>query len=189
MRTIFTGILGLLALLLAGCSFQATLDKLVSPERQKEIIGIAERFCTDPASTVSLLHPEIANTAVAAASQLPRECPEGKPTWQLASYEWKTNAEPGIKQRQEEVVVVGHSGAKWTTVSLRFFAENDAPLQITEWNVVGSATKPEALTFIESYEAGAKTMRIVVPLILLAIGGLIFWLVRRRRAKRAAPPA
>ena len=189
MRTISTGFLGLLALLLAGCSFQATLDKLVAPERQKEIIGIAERFCIDPASTVSLLHPEIASTAVEAAPPLPRECPEGKATWQLASYEWKTNAEPGIKQRQEEVVVVGHAGAKWTTVSLRFFAENDAPLQITEWNVLGSSTKPEALAFIESYEAGVKTLRIVVPLVLLAIGGLIFWLVRRSRAKRAAPPA
>lgn len=189
MRTIFAGIPGLLALLLAGCSFQAALDKMVAPERQKEIIGIAERFCTDPASTVSLLHPEIANTAVEAAPLLPRECPEGKATWQLASYEWKTNATPGLKQRQEEVVVVGHAGAKWTTVSLRFYAENDAPLQITEWNVIASQTKPEALVFIENYEAGAKTARIAVPLVLLAIGGLIFWLVRRRRARRAAPPA
>lgn len=188
MRTIYTGFLGLLALMLAGCSFQSALDKLVSPERQKEIIAIAERFCADPASTVSLLHPEIANSAVAAASQLPRECPEGPATWQLASYEWKTNATPGLKQRQEEVVVVGQSGAKWTTVSLRFYAENDAPLQITEWNVVASQTKPEALTFIESYEAGAKTARIAVPLVLLAVGGLIFWLIRRRRANRGTPP-
>lgn len=29
-------------------------------------------------------------------------------------------------------------------------------------------------------------MRIVLPLLLLAIGGLIFWLVRRHRAKKRA---
>lgn len=186
MRGIAKAFTGLLFVLLAGCSFQATLDKMVSPERQKEIVAIAERFCTDPASTVSLLHPEIANTAAEAAPLLPRECPEGRATWQLASYNWKTNVANGLSQRQEEVVVVGEAKGKWTTVSLRFYAENDAPLQIAEWNVLASKTRPEALVFIDQYEAGAKTMRIVLPLVLLAIGGLIFWLVRRHRAKKRA---
>ncbi|MGH6651262.1 MAG: hypothetical protein ACREB7_09045 [Sphingopyxis sp.] len=184
MRAMAKALTGCLVILLAGCSFQATLDKLVSSERQKEIIAIAQRFCSDPASTVSLLHPEIANSAVEAAPLLPRECPEGPATWQLASYNWKTNATNGLSQRQEEVVVVGEAKGKWTTVSLRFYAENDAPLQIAEWNVLGSKTRPEALVFIDQYEAGAKTMRIVLPLLLLAIGGLVFWLVRRHRAKK-----
>lgn len=187
MRAISTTLAGLLLVVLAGCSFQATLDKMVSPERQKEIIGIAERFCTDPKSTASLLHPEIAGTAAEAAPLLPRECPEGPATWQLASYNWKTNSTNGLSQEQEEVVVVGEAKGKWTTVTLRFYAENDAPLKIVEWNVLGSATRPEALVFIDQYEAGAKVMRIAVPLILLAIGGLIFWLVRRNRAKKRNP--
>ncbi|MBE1529377.1 hypothetical protein GGC65_003833 [Sphingopyxis sp. OAS728] len=171
---------------LGGCSFQAALDKMVSPERQKELVAIGERFCTDPASMTSQLHPEIASSAADAVPMLPRECPDGKATWQLASYNWKTNVTPGLKERQEEVVVVGTGKGKWTTVSLRFYAQNDAPMQITEWNVLGSATKPPALEFIEQYETGAKALRIGGPIALLAVGGLIFWLVRRRRAKRAA---
>lgn len=172
--------------MLGGCSFQTALDKMVSPERQKELVAIGERFCTDPASVTSELHPEIANSVVAAVEALPRECPAGKATWQLASYNWKTNVTPGLKQRQEEVVVVGTDKGKWTTVSLRFYAENEAPLQITEWNVLGSATKPPALELIEQYEAGAKAIRIAGPIVLIFIGALIFWLMRRRRAKRAA---
>lgn len=171
---------------LGGCSFQATLDKMVSPERQKELVAIGERFCADPASMTSQLHPEIAASVADAAPMLPRECPDGKATWQLASYNWKTNVTPELKERQEEAVVVGTSKGRWTTVSLRFYAQNEAPLQITEWNVVGSAVKPPALKFIEQYEAGAKALRIGGPIALLAIGGLIFWLVRRHRAKRAA---
>lgn len=171
---------------LAGCSFQTALDKLVSPERQKELVAIGERFCADPANVKFLLHPEIANSTTEAAPALPRECPEGKATWQLASYNWKTNVTPGLKQRQEEVVVVGNSPGKWTTVSMRFYAENDGPMQITEWNVLGSKTKPPALEFVEEYDAGVRTMRIVLPIVLIAIGGLIFWLVRRHRAKRRA---
>ncbi|WP_411341135.1 hypothetical protein V6U71_04535 [Sphingopyxis sp. J-6] len=172
------------AVALGGCSFQAALDKLVTPERQKELVAIAEGFCTDPAGAKSLLHPEIANSTIEAAPALPRECPEGKATWQLASYNWKTNATPGLKERQEEVVVVGASPGKWTTVSLRFYAQNDGPMQVTEWNVLGSKTKPPALEFIDQYEAGARTMRIALPVLLLIIGGLVFWLVRRHRAKK-----
>jgi hypothetical protein len=171
---------------LGGCSFQTALDKMVAPDRQKELVAIGERFCTDPASIKSQLHPEIAVSVEAAAPALPRECPNGEATWQLASYNWKTNVTAGLKERQEEVVVVGSGKGKWTTVSLRFYAKNEAPLLITEWNVLGSATKPPALQFIEQYEAGAKALRIGSPIILLAIGGLVFWLVRRQRAKRAA---
>lgn len=171
---------------LGGCSFQAALDKMVEPARQKELLAIGERFCTDPAKLTSLLHPEIASTVVDAAGLLPRECPDGKASWQIANYSWKTNVTPGLKERQEEVVVVGTGQGKWTTVSLRFYAQNDAPLQIAEWNVVGSATRPDALTFIDEYDAAARTMRIVGPVMLLAVGGLIIWLIRRRRAKRAA---
>ena len=172
--------------LLGGCSFQAALDKMVEPQRQREIISIAEHICTSPSSVRAELHPEIANTVDAAIPMLPRECPGDGAKWELANYSWKTNVAPGVKERQEEVVVVGTGKDKWTTVSLRFYAQNEAPMRITEWNVVGSATKPPALTFIEQYEAGAKAMRIIIPVVLLAIGGLIFWVVRRRRAKRAA---
>ncbi|HMO75931.1 MAG TPA: hypothetical protein PKD99_05170 [Sphingopyxis sp.] len=175
---------------LAGCSFQGTLDKMVSPDRQKEIIDVGQRFCTDPVSNSRLLHPEIATSAQDMAPLLPNECPEGQATWQLASYQWNTNINNGLKQRQEDAVVVGTGNAKWTTVSLRFYAENDAPLQIVQWNVLGSTTKPEALTFIEQYEKGMKTAGIAGAILLLLVGGLVVWLVRRSRAKKAgAPPA
>lgn len=95
---------------LGGCSFQAALDKMVSPERQKDLVATGERFCTDPPSVKSQLHPEIATSVEAAAPALPRECPDGKASWQLASYNWKTNVTPGLKERQEEVVVVGTTG-------------------------------------------------------------------------------
>ncbi len=176
----------ILLTILGGCSFQAALDKLVSPERQQELIAIGERFCTDPQNMTSLLHPEIASSVVEAAPMLPRECPGDEARWQLASYNWNTNVTPGLKQSQEEAVVVGTGRGKWTTVSLRFYAENDAPLKITQWHVVGSATRPAALEFIDQYEAGAKTMRVAIPIILLAVTGLVVWLIRRRRARRAA---
>ena len=67
-----TGFGIMVAALLGGCSFQAALDKLVSPERQKELVAIAEGFCTDPTGVKSLLHPEIANSTIEAAPALPR---------------------------------------------------------------------------------------------------------------------
>ncbi|UNU43272.1 hypothetical protein EAO27_11535 [Sphingopyxis sp. YF1] len=188
MRAIVAGVAGPMVLMVSGCSYQAALDKMVSPERQKEIVDIGQRFCTDPVANTRLLHPEIAGTAAEAAPLLPRECPAGRATWQLASYQWKTNVEPGLKQQQEEAVVIGTGKGKWTTVSLRFFAENGGPTQITSWNVLGSATKPDALRFAEQYETGVKVIAAVGAAVLLAIGGLVFWLVRRSRARKAATP-
>ncbi|MBL8651679.1 MAG: hypothetical protein JNL35_14905 [Sphingopyxis sp.] len=52
--------------------------------------------------------------------------------------------------------------------------------------MLGGTTRPEALVFIDQYEETAETMRIVVPVLLLALGALIFWLVRRHRAKKRA---
>lgn len=175
-----------LCAILAGCSYQATLDKLVSRERQAEIIAIGERFCTDPVSLQLKLHADLVKSVADALPLLPRECPGEGATWQLASYQWNTSIDNGRKRQQEEAVVVGTGKGKWTTVSLRFYAENDAPMTVVSWNVLGRTTKPDALTFIENFERGAKVMRIAGPLVALAILGLILWLVRRRRAKRAA---
>jgi len=186
MRAIAKVLTGLLFVVLIGCSAQSTLDTLVSPERQREIVDIGQRFCVSPVGNTNLLHPEIKTSAADAASLLPRECPSGEATWQLVDYSWKTNIENGLKQRQEEAVVVGAGAGKWTTVTLRFYAENDAPFQIVEWNVVGSGTKPEIVSLREAYDAGLKAGSLVIPIALLLLGGLIFWLVRRHRAKKRA---
>lgn len=180
-----------LTLLLAACSYQATLDKLVSRERQAELIAMAQRMCSDPESLSPRLHPEIATTLTQAAPLLPGECPGDGATWQLASYQWRTNVTDELTQRQEEFTVVATDpaatdGSKWTTLSFRLYAENGAPMQISKWTVESSEIKPEALVFIENFEAGAKTMAIVGIVVLLLVGGLIFWLVVRHRRKRAA---
>lgn len=172
--------------LLSACSFQAALDKMVKPERQREIIDIASRICSDPESVRSQLHPEIAATLDQNKAALPRECPGEGASWQLASYSWKSNATPDLKERQEEVVVVGAKDGKWSTIELRFYAQNDQPLQISLWNIVASDKPPEALAFIDGYNRAAKIARIAVPVAILLIAGLVFWLIRRSRARRAA---
>lgn len=178
------------ALLLGGlsaCSFQATLDKMVSRERQEVLVSIAKRFCTDPASITGELHAEIAASVSDAAPQLPHECVGADATWQLASYQWNTNVANGLRQRQEEVVVVGIGKGKWSTISLRLYAENDAPMKIILWNVLGSTTKPPALHFVENFDKTAGIMRMALPILLLLVAALAIGLVwHRRRRKRVA---
>lgn len=175
-------------LLLTGCSFQSTLDKMVSRERQAEIVSLGERFCVDSVSLskADVLHPEVVASVRDAAELLPGECPADKASWQLASYQWTTNITDGTKQRQEEAVVVGEGRDKWTTISLRFYAEGDAPMQIVTWNVLGSREKPAALLFVEQYDTTANALRYALPITFALIVALIFWMVRRHRAKQAA---
>lgn len=184
-RRIFAGG-ALLGAALAGCSFQAALDRMVPRERQDEIIALARDFCTDPAAVLPALHPELVGSVRSAAAKLPGECPGRGATWRLASYEWGADLADGASRRREDAVVVGTGTGKWTTVSLRFHAENDKPMQIVAWNVLGGTTKPEALSFAESYDDMARLMAIVVPVTLLLLAALAGWLVWRWRQRRRA---
>lgn len=174
------------ALLVSGCSFQAALDKMVDPARQREIVDIAQRICTDPDSVRTELHPEIATSIDQAKAALPRECPGAGANWQLASYQWKANTTPQMSERQEEVVVVGSKDGKWSTIEMRFYAQNDQPLQITLWHILASDKPPPALDYIDSYNQTAKVITFVGPAIAIAAIGAVAWMFRRRRAKRAA---
>lgn len=187
MRQFYAGLLAVLCFSsLPACSFQSTLDKMVKPERQREIIDIAQRFCTDPTSVKREMHREITATLDAAIPALPRECPPAGARWELASYKWNSNVTAGLSERQEEVVVVGSAPGKWSTVEVRFYARNDEPARIVYWRVIASKTRPPALEFIEGYNRTVEIARIAVPVALLAIAALVVWLVRRQRAKRAA---
>lgn len=174
------------ALLIGGCSFQSTLDKMVPRERQAEIVSLGERFCTDSAGIAKsgLLHPALVASIEQTAAVLPGECPGSGADWQLVSYRWNANMTNGLKQRQEEAVVVGAGDGKWTTVTLRFHAEGDAPMRIVTWNVIGSKEKPAALAFIDEFDATAKALRYAAPIALILLAGLVFWLVRRHRAAK-----
>lgn len=169
---------------LAGCSLQTTLDKLVSRERQTEIISAARSFCVDQGAATRQLHPEIVDTVREAGVRLDAECPGEKASWQLVSYQWNTNVTNGLTQRQEEAVVVGSGTGKWSTVSLRFYGENGVPMKIVQWNVAASPEKPPALVFAEGFDKTAQTMRIAVPAGLLLIGGIVGGLIWRRKRKR-----
>lgn len=174
----------LLGAALAGCSFQAALDKMVPRERQDEIVALARDFCTDPAAVLPALHSGLAGSVQNAAPKLPGECPGRGATWRLASYEWGADVADGASRRREDAVVVGTSKGKWTTVTLRFYAESDAPMRIVAWNVLGSTTKPEALSFAESYDDMARLMAIALPATLLLLAALAGWLIWRWRKAR-----
>ncbi len=183
--------------LLAACSYQAALDKLVSPERQAELVAMGKRMCSDPVGLSPQLHPDIANSLKAVAPLVPDKCPPDGAIWQLASYAWKTNVANGLTQRQEEFVIVAtdpgtpeeaQSGdAEWTTVSMRLYAENGAPMQIAKWTLERRDEKPDALVYMENFEAGATAAAAVAVGILLLVVGLVIWLVVRHRRKRGVP--
>jgi hypothetical protein len=171
--------------LLSGCSFQSTLDNMVSRERQAELVALGRGFCTDPSGLEKALHPGVRQSVKAAEAALPGECPSKDAKWELASYRWDTNV-TDVKRQQEDAVIVGTSKGKWTSVSLRLYGENDAPKLIVRWHVVAGTKPPEALQFIEQYDATVRVLRFVAGGIVLAAAGLIYWFIRRRRAQRAA---
>lgn len=175
-----------LAATLGGCSFQAALDKLATPERQAELVALADKICTDPDTVVPQLHAEIQTALIEAKPLLSGECPDAGAKWQLVSYEWKVNVENGARLATEEAVLVAPAAKRWSTVSLGFTQQGEGPNLITLWNVAASDTKPPALLFVESWDSNVGMVRMGGAVATLLIVGLVVWLVRRRRRKKAA---
>lgn len=171
--------------ILQGCSFQTTLDKLISPERQDHFAMIAKRICKDPQSVRLIFAPEVRATFDKAVPELPNHCPEGVSTWQVTSYAWRTNIMNGAAQRIERVVIVGRSKSRWTTVDLRMHQRGSNSRLIEAYHIVASVDRPPTLVYIDQYDAEARFLRLAVPfgliILMIIIAGLIW---RQRREAR-----
>lgn len=188
MRKVVT--ISVFALCLSGCSFQSTLNALVSNERQEELVSIARTLCANPQTVLTQMEPTLARDSRAVIGRVGSECLDGAPPYRLTTYRFNTNNNfNGQSSRQEyAVVVAGGDAGPWTEFELSFASRNSDPMQIVGWHIAKTTTQPESLTFIENWERSIVWIRIVAILAPLLLGGLIFILVRRSRRKREAMP-
>jgi hypothetical protein len=170
-------------LLLSGCSFQATLDKMIPPARQDYYSWFAKKICTQPGAVRAVFAPDLRVSLDAAIAKLPAECPLGTATWQVASYSWRANAINGATERIEEIVIVGTGKGRWTTVDLRQQQLGDKPALIVAWRVVGSDTPPPALQYIDKFDDNVAVIRIAGPLGALLFIAMTLWIIRWQSRK------
>jgi outer membrane murein-binding lipoprotein Lpp len=174
------------SLLLAGCSFQQTLDAIVDEARQAELIATARTLCSNAAALQPQFKPELWSQTQPRLRQLPGQCPPGGgDDWQLTTFRFNSaNDVNGNSSRQEyAVLVAGGQAGPWTEVALNYERIGNGPLLIAEWDARRSADMPPSLAYIGNWDSVRTWIALGVGLVLLMLAGLIVWLVRRSRRR------
>jgi hypothetical protein len=177
----------LLALLLltGACSMKAAIEKLSSPEDR----AFARQFVDDVRRGNDKrlefeFDPELWTKS---ATQLPKArplFPKGEGETRLIGYHVSANFTNGAGSTTKEYSLVTSDNSHWTTTTLVTLAQG-GPARIVSWNVQGFAEPPPEVKTYDSLEAAAPWIQAGAVVLLLAMAGLIWWLVRRSRRRAA----
>lgn len=183
----WTGMAALAAsVMLAGCTFQSSLDAMVAPERQAALIQTAQALCRNPQSLQHRFAPQVFAERQPDFARLQGQCPaEGEADWQLVTYSFNTSQTVGghADRRESVAVVAGGAEGPWSEVRLNFQQlQGGAPL-IIGWDVVRSTTRPASLAFIDSYDQLRWWGLGGVAGSFAALAAALLWFARRRRAQ------
>ncbi len=174
------------ALVLGGCSFQRTMDSMLPPEQQRRHIGVAAQLCTAPEALRPRIAPETWQRSAPLLPALARECAGWREAGaRVTGYHWNqsSNSNSGSLRQESVTIVAGAAPGPWWETELLYVSQNGGPMQITAWNVRRSAEVPASIAFLAQYDAVRHWLMIGGAAFLAIVAGLVFWLVRRRKAR------
>lgn len=100
----------------------------------------------------------------------------------MIGFEISTNIAGGRTERSKEFTLVTQGGGRWTVTGFRTYSTG-GPDRVVQWSVVPHDSIPPELAMIEAMDKALPWVWAGLAAILLGVGGLIFWLVRRSRRK------
>ena len=184
-----SGVAAAMLAVLAGCTFQSTLDSMASQARQDEMIALARSLCEKPDSFLAKMLPEVREQSRAMMAQVPGQCPAGAARWSLMSYHWSFFQNLEGRADRTEIVVVARGADDWTTVQVQLVKPPKSSEAVSIWTVEKTKEKPPAVQFVEDMDRNARRLRIIALVLAALAVGVTGWLVGRRRAKRLAADA
>jgi hypothetical protein len=176
----------LAAFFLSGCSMEAAINKLSSAEDRafaQDFVRQVRRGETEPLER--RFDPEL---WAKSRDQLPRAralFPAGEGTTRLIGYTVSAYLTNGISSTTKQFVLVTTDNSHWTVTRILTLARN-GPAKIVEWHIDGLDKPPPELRTYESMEAAAPWIQAGALVLLLALAGLAWWLVRRSRRRADA---
>ena len=200
-------------LLVAGCSFQTALDRLVDPARQTRIIADAQTLCSDVATLRPRFEAGLWTASAPRFADLPRECPSPDAQYVITGYRFNSYTDAnGVTNRQEFATVVGADVAtgvvtgvakragtrvgdragtadvRWSEITINYTqigTRSAGPPMITGWQVSAAAQPPQSLTARRAWDNAVSWIGIVAIAAAIILTGGGIWLVRRVRSRGA----
>ena len=173
-----------LVLLLAACSLRSAMNSLTSDEdRALAMEMVTHLRGGDEAWLQQRFGPDLWEQSVKEVAQAPGLYPTVPGTTELVSFNISSNMSGGTTERTKEFMLVTHGGGRWTVTNFRTHSTG-GPDQVVRWSVTPHSSPPAELVMLESVDAALPWVWGGAIVLLAAIAGLIFWLVRRSRRKR-----
>jgi hypothetical protein len=180
----------LLLLLLGACSLRAALDTL-TPEKDRAFAGemVTRLRGGDRAWLERHFDPELWAKSGGQLAGVPALFPSEAGKTEIIGFHLSSSLANGRSVRSKQFTLVTQGGGRWTVTSFQTYSAG-GPDKVVQWSVVPHSSPPPEVVMIETWDAALPWFRGGMAVCLLAIGGLVFWLVRRSRRKRdRSPPA
>lgn len=174
------GLVVVLILLLAACSLRTAINAFTSEEDRAFAHEMVERLrAGDVAWLEHRFSSDLWVMSAAPLARAPALFPREPGETQIVSAEVSTDISGGVSRREIGFTLVTTSEGQWTVTRFRTLSQG-GPDQVVQWSVTRQHLPPVELQLIEGWDRAAAWLRILGPLALLAVIGLIVWLVRRK---------
>ena len=178
------GIVIALLLLLVACSLRTAIDTFTSEEDRAFAHDMVERLRAGDAAWLEQrfsrdLWARSATPLARAPALFPREPGETE----IVAADVSTDISGGISRRQLGFTLVTAGDGQWTVTRFRTESRG-GPDEVVQWSVTRQQVPPIELQLIEGWDRALAWLRILGPLALLAVVGLVVWIVRHNRRGR-----
>lgn len=170
-------------LLTGACSMQAALDRMTSPEDRAFARGFVDSVRRgETAKLEPQFEPGLWAKSEADLAAARGQFPSGEGETRLVSYRASTNVTNGSRTTSKDYVLVTAASGRWTRTNISTFAQN-GPARIVAWNVEGMDRPPPELEMFDAVERALPWVQAVLLILVVAMIGLVWWLVRRSRRR------
>jgi hypothetical protein len=177
----------LLLIVLAGaCSLRSAIETMTSPEDRAFAQSMVDNLRSGNAAWLEQhFAPELWQQSAKEMSDVPGRFPSERGTTEIVNFSVSSSITNGRSERSKAFTLVTHGNGRWTVTAFRTHSTG-GPDRVVEWRVEPRSTPPEELRMMEAWDRVLPWVWGGFLFAVLALGGLIFWLVRRSRRKRAA---
>ncbi|MGQ0558996.1 MAG: hypothetical protein ACT4OE_05335 [Sphingosinicella sp.] len=178
------GIVIALLLLLAACSLRSAIETFTSEQDRVFAHDMVERL---RAGDTFWLEPRFSHELWAMSTvplaRAPALFPREPGETQIVSAQVSTDISGGISRRERGFTLVTSGDGQWTVTRFRTLSQG-GPDEVVQWSVTRQHLPPIELQLMHGWDRALGWLRILGPLALFAVIGLIVWIVRHNRRGR-----
>ena len=169
--------------LLAACTMRSAIDSFTSEEDRAFAQAMVDHLRAGDADWLQgRFEPSLWEQSAKRIGEASQLYPDVPGETRIVSFSVSSGTTNGSFERRKEFTLVTEGAGRWTVTHFRTHSTG-GPDQVVEWRVTPHSSAPPELTIIEAWDRMVPFVWAGMLIVLVGVGALIFWLVRRSRRK------